>query len=186
MKKTLPVVLFAMLACTVQAVGQGARQAKPGAEQKRIGYFAGTWKLVATTQRTPLSSPGTLTITENNEWTSGGFHLMSRATHQAPAGDLFGSQRSSTAIRSFDPTDGMYTYDAFISVGVIEHCRGTVAGDTWTFTCPGKVNGESFETRYTAKEISPTSYTFKVEIVSGAGAGSTVMEGKATKLSKGR
>ena len=80
----------------------------------------------------------------------------------------------------------MYTYDAFISVGVIEHCRGTVAGDTWTFTCPGKVNGESFETRYTAKEISPTSYTFKVEILSGAGAGSTVMEGKATKLSKGR
>lgn len=185
MKRTMPLVVIAVLACAVQAVAQGSMRAKPGAEQKRIGYFAGTWKLEATTRATSLSSPGKLTIIENNQWMPGGFHLISHSNHRAPVGDVFGSQRSSTAFRGYDSADGMYTYDAFISMGVSEHCRGSVAGDTWTFTCPRKMNGETLETRYTAKEISPTAYTFKVEITSGTGAGSTIMEGKATRLKKG-
>ena len=181
MKKTFPLVLVTFLFCAVQVAAQ-----KPGAEQKRIGYFAGTWRLVATTQATPLSSPGKLTITENNEWMAGGFHLVSRGTHQAPAGDRFGGRRSAHSIRGYDSTEAMYTYHAFFSMGLSEQCKGTVAGDTWTFTCPRKIGGETYETTYTAKEISPTSYTFKVEITSGNGAGSTVMEGKATRLGRGR
>jgi hypothetical protein len=185
MKRTMLLIVITILACAVQAAAQGSKAAKPGDEQKRIGYFAGTWRLVATTRATSLTSPGKLTITESNQWMPGGFHLMSRSAHQAPAGDVFGNRRSSTAVRGYDAADAMYTYDAFFSMGLSEHCRGSVAGDTWTFTCPRKINGETIETRYTAKEISPTAYTFKVEITSGTGSGSVVMEGKATKLKKG-
>ena len=35
--------------------------------------------------------------------------------------------------------------------------------------------------RYTIKQLSPTSYTFKFELADDSGNYSTVMEGKATK-----
>ena len=158
MKKTFPLLVVTLLVCAVQVAAQ-----KPGAEQKRIGYFAGTWKLVATMQDTPISKSGRLTITENNSWVAGGFHLISHAAHQAPLGDTYGSRRQTHAIRSYDSDSSMYTYDAFLPLGRVEHCKGSVTGNTWTFTCSfTSSGGQGVETRYTARELTPSGSSSNV------------------------
>jgi Protein of unknown function (DUF1579) len=182
MKRSILIAIVAIAACAGAAVAKTPSQAaKPGAEQKELSFFAGTWTLQAVTKASPVTAAGKFTQTETNQWIPGGFFLISHLSQRAPAGDPLGSHRSATAIRGYDPNEKMYTFDAFHGLGVAEHYKGTVQGDTWTFTGTNKVNGQSFETRYTATKTSASSYTFKVEISSG-GSWSTIMEGKATKI----
>ena len=61
--------------------------------------------------------------------------------------------------------------------------RGTVQGGTWVYDDETKMAGKSVKSRYTIKEMSPTSYTFKWETMGDDGAWQTVMEGKSTKTS---
>jgi len=61
--------------------------------------------------------------------------------------------------------------------------RGTVQGGTWVYDDETKMGGKSVKSRYTIKETSPTSYTFKWETMGDDGAWQTVMEGKSTKTS---
>jgi hypothetical protein len=186
MKRTLLVLLIALWACAVQAVAQTPR---PGAEQKRLSYFAGTWRWETNMKASPLSSAGKYVVTENIQWLPGGFHLVSQGRNTAPQGNRFGgqltgSQFTSHGVWSYDSDNNVYTHDQYESNGRTHHCTGSVAGDTWTFTCPFKgQNGEALETRWTIKETSRTSATFTGEIVSGPGAGSTIFEGKGTKIS---
>ena len=43
------------------------------------------------------------------------------------------------------------------------------------------MGGKMFKSRYTVKQVSPTSYTSKLEMQPEGGAWSTVFESKATK-----
>jgi hypothetical protein len=185
MKRMLPVVLIVILACAAQAVAQAP---KPGAEQKRIGYFAGTWRWETNMKASPLSTAGKYVVTETNQWLPGGFHLVSQGRNTAPRANRFGShatgsQFTSHGVWTYDSANNVYVHDQYESHGGTHHCTGSVAGATWTFTCPFKASEGTMETRWTIKEVSPTSATFTGEIVSGPGAGSTIFEGKATKIS---
>jgi hypothetical protein len=44
-----------------------------------------------------------------------------------------------------------------------------------------KMGGKVMRGRFTVKELSPTSYTFKFEMAPEGGDWATIMEGKATK-----
>ena len=67
-------------------------------------------------------------------------------------------------------------------MGNAEHYTGTVSGDTWTWNGSEKQGGKSFKGRFIAKELSPTSYSFKFDMQPEGGAWATVMEGKSTKI----
>ena len=54
--------------------------------------------------------------------------------------------------------------------------RGTVKGDTWTFTC-----GQKVKVRVTLKEVSPTSYTFMMEMQDADGKWAPMIESTSTK-----
>lgn len=58
---------------------------------------------------------------------------------------------------------------------------GHVLDNIWTWTSEAQMNGVIAKGRYTITVVSPTSYTFKYETLTQAGAWSTVMEGKATR-----
>ncbi len=55
-------------------------------------------------------------------------------------------------------------------------------GDTWTWTGESKMNGKMTKGRFTLKEVSPTSYTYKFDVSSDGGGWTNIMEGKATKM----
>ena len=61
------------------------------------------------------------------------------------------------------------------------HAKGTVDGDTWTWTNDMKMGSQTMKGRFTEKILSPTSYNFKYEMSADGTKWETVMEGKATK-----
>jgi hypothetical protein len=59
--------------------------------------------------------------------------------------------------------------------------KGTLQGDTWTYTDESMMGGQKIKSRVLIKELSPTSYTFKMEIQTPNGKWVPVMEAKNTK-----
>jgi hypothetical protein len=88
---------------------------------------------------------------------------------------------TSTAYLGYNPEDKVYTYDEFSSTGEHVSAKGTVEGDTWTWTSEDKMGGKVMKGRFTEKIVSPTSYDYKFEASIDGGDYTTFMEGKATK-----
>jgi hypothetical protein len=88
---------------------------------------------------------------------------------------------TSVAYMGYDTNDKMYTYDEFNTMGEAEHSKGSVDGDTWTWTSEEKMGAQTVKGRYTMKIVSPTSYTMKFEMSPDGSKWETVMDGKATK-----
>jgi hypothetical protein len=59
--------------------------------------------------------------------------------------------------------------------------HGTVQGDTWTYTSEDTMGGQKMKSRVTIKELSPTAYTFKMEIQGPDGKWMPMMESKSSK-----
>jgi hypothetical protein len=60
--------------------------------------------------------------------------------------------------------------------------RGTVQGDTWTYTDESMMGGNKVKSRVTIKEISPAAYTFRMELQGPDGKWASMMESKNTKM----
>ena len=163
-------VVLVMLAGA--ALSQTPEMPKPGPEVKRLQYYAGTWHSELEMKMAP---GGKTTGTDYSEMMPGGFFLLTHTEGKGPMGEL-----KELAVMGYDAEQKLYTYDAFNNFGEAEHFKGTVQGDTWTWTSEGNLGGKMTKMRFTAKEVSPASYTMKLEIASDSGW-STVMEGKATK-----
>ena len=59
--------------------------------------------------------------------------------------------------------------------------KGTVKGDTWTYNDESVMNGQKIKSRVTIKELSPTSYSFTMEMQGPDGKWMPLMETKNTK-----
>lgn len=150
-----------------------AQESEPGPEQQKLGYFVGAWMLNG-----DMKPGGKFSGTEQNEWLSGGFFVVSHSDTKMSTGDIKG-----LSVMGYDPDAGAYTYHAFSSTGTIESATGTLQDDTWTWLSESKMNGTAVKTRFTVKEVSGKSYTFKFETSTDGGkAWSKIMEGKAAKL----
>jgi len=66
-----------------------------------------------------------------------------------------------------------------VTMATVPH--GTVKGDTWTYNDEGMMGGKKVKSRVTIKELSPTSYTFKMETQGPDGKWVPTMESKNTK-----
>jgi len=60
--------------------------------------------------------------------------------------------------------------------------RGTLRGDTWTYTDESMMGGQKVKSRVTIKELSPTKYTFKMEMQGSDGKWAPMMESTNTKV----
>ena len=177
MKRAL-VVASAVLFLFAQAISAQAPPAapKPGPEHKRIGYFLGTWSSEGDMKPSPFGPGGKFTTTDHNEWFPGGFFLVLHSDFKGSMGE-----GKSLAVMGYSSDEKAYTYYGIDSMGMADTSKGALAGDTWTFLSDSKVGGKPMKTRFTMKELSPTSYSFKLETSTGGGAWASIMEGKANK-----
>ena len=165
-------VLFAMaLAAEAQMPPM-----KPGPEQKKLDYFAGNWVLDGNMKPGPMGPGGKMTETESNTWMDGGFFLAMKSDFKSAMGN-----GTEVSYLGYDPNEKMYTYDSFNSMGEADHSKGTVEGDTWTFTSDEKMGSVTWKGRFVMKVLSPTSYTFKFDMSQDGTTWNTVMDGTATK-----
>jgi Protein of unknown function (DUF1579) len=172
--KTLSVLL--VLAASTASAQSPAAPPKPGAEDQRLGYFVGKWTNEAEMKPSPFGPGGKMSGTETCEWAAGGFALTCRNEGKGAMGEMKG-----IGILAYDRDAKEYTYFSVNSMGMVETGRGKVAAGTWTWTSESKMDGKLVKSRFIMKEGSPTSYTFKWETLSDAGAPTTIMEGSARK-----
>lgn len=152
---------------------------KPGPEVKKLDYFVGTWNVAGTIAPGPWGAGGKFSSTNTTDWMAGGFFLESHSDFKMPP--ELGGDGKATAFMGYDTDANGYTYDAFNSQGRREVSKGTVSGDTWTWTSSQNYSGQEIKQKTTMKVLSPASYTFKLEISMDGTNWTTFMDVKATK-----
>jgi len=169
--------------CLVLSSGLALAQApgekpKPGPEHKRLGYFIGKWTAEAEMKPSPFMPGGRMTNHDTCEWFDGGFAVVCRSEGKGPMGPT-----KALGILGYSTEEKAYTYYA-VNNGPMDMAtvpRGTVQDRSWVYDDEAKMGGKMVKSRYTIQEISPTSYTFKWEILGDDGAWQTLMEGKSNK-----
>lgn len=176
MHRRLVFVPFVLL---IAASAWGQMNMTPGPEVKKLEYFAGAWSTECTITQGPWGMGGKFISTASSEWMPGNFFLQGHNDFKMPP-ELGGEGKGASFI-GYDTEQNTYTLDAFNSQGRREAWKGTVSGDTWTWTGSQTYGGQEFQQRMTMKIVNPTSYNVKFEISMDGKEWMTFMEGKATK-----
>jgi hypothetical protein len=176
MKRIAAAGIVTVLFLQLWAIAQTPTPPKPGPEVKRLGYFAGNWKLEGDMKPSPFGPGGKFIETEQNEWMDGGFFVISHTSGTSPMG-----KESGVSVMGYNPQEKVYTYDGYNSMGQTDHSKGTFENDTWVFTSDETMGGQSFKGRFSMKQVSPTAMTFKYESSTDGTTWTTLMEGKGTK-----
>jgi hypothetical protein len=175
--------LLNLAVCLVVSSGLALAQApaekpKPGPEHKRLGYFVGKWTLEGETKPNPFMPGGKMTSHDTCEWFEGGFAVVCRSEGKGPMGPTKG-----IGILGYSMEEKVYTYvgldNSPMAMSTVP--RGTVESGTWVYNDESKMGGKPVKSRYTMKEMPPSGYTFKWEVLGDDGAWQTVMDGKATR-----
>jgi hypothetical protein len=172
MKPARMIVIVLML--TAAAIAQAPP--KPGPELKKMDVFVGTWTLDGTMKASAMGPAGTMTENEKCEWMEGGFYLVCHSTFKGSTGSGVG-----LSVMGYSPDDKAYSYREFSSDGEFADSKGTLDGDTWTWTNEEKMDGKTMKGRFTIHMTSTASYTFAFDMSQDGTKWSTVMEGKASK-----
>ena len=172
MKHGIVVVTVILSLLAGVGLAQGPQMPKPGPEQKRLQYYAGTWSTEYEMKPGPMGPGGKTSGTDQSQMLAGGFFLVTHTEGHGFMGELH-----EVAVMGYDTAGKVYTYDSYNNFGEAVHFKGTVQGDTWTWMSEG---GTPVKMRFIAKEVSSTLYTMKLEMMAGANW-ATVMEGKSTK-----
>ena len=152
---------------------------KPTAENARLGYFVGKWKGEGKMEPGPMGPGGKMTSTDTCEWFEGRFSVICRSE-----GTMVGAPTKSVGILGYSAEEKVYTYYGVDNTGMTMSTvpKGTVKGNTWTYNDESTMGGQKVKSRVTIKEISPTEYTFRMEIQGPDGKWAPAMESKLTKV----
>lgn len=169
----------AVVGLSVSAWAQAPQPSKPGPEHQRLGYFVGQWKVEGEVKPSPMGPGGPITSNDTCEWFEGGFAVVCRSEGKTPMGPS-----KSIGILSYSGDEKVYTYYGVDNMGMIMTSipRGTVQGDTWTYTDESLMGGQKMKVRVTIKELSPTAHTFTMEMGGPDGKWVPMMESKSTKV----
>lgn len=173
--KTVATIFAAWLVLAAAAPAQ-TEMPKPGPEHKKLDIFAGSWSLEGDMKPGPMGPGGKMTENQKCEWMEGGFFLVCHSEVKSSMGNGFG-----ISILGYSADDKSYTYREFNSWGEFTDSKGSVDGDTWTWTSDEKMGGMIMKGRFTMKILSPTSYNFTFEMSQEGAKWTTVIDGKATK-----
>jgi len=182
MKTRLPLLAFGIAMAGLQALAAAQTPAgapKPTPEHKRLGYFVGKWTTEGEMQASPMGPAGKMTGTDTCEWFSGGFAVVCRSDGKSPAGPM-----KSLAIMGYSSEEKVYTYYGIDNSAMVMASvpKGTRQGDTWIYNDEGVMGGQKYKSRVTLKELSPTEYTFKMELQGPDGKWTPLLEAKSTKV----
>lgn len=155
---------------------------KPTAEHAKLGYFVGKWTMEATLKDSPMGPGGKMTSRDKCEWFDGNFAVVCKGDGSGPAGPM-----KNLGILAYSAEEKAYTYYGVDNSGMVQMTvpRGTVEGDTWTYTDESKMGDRMVKSRYVIKQVSANSYTFKWEAQGDDGKWSTFLEGTETRQGGG-
>ncbi|MFZ0419735.1 MAG: DUF1579 family protein [Candidatus Sulfotelmatobacter sp.] len=173
--KQLAIVLLSALMLAAPAVAQ-MQPPNPAPELKKLDVFVGSWTLDGTMKPGAMGPGGSMTETEQCQWMEGGFYLVCHSDYKSSMGNGVG-----LSVMGYSTDDKAYTYREFNSFGEFDDSRGTLEGDTWTWTNDEKMGGMTMKGRFIIKMTSATSYTFIFDMSQDGTKWSTVMDGKASK-----
>ena len=171
-------VLLSLAMLAVPAAAQPPQPQKPTPEHQRLQYFVGTWTTEGEMKASPMGPGGPITSTDRCEWFDGHFAVVCQSTGKTPMGPA-----KSLGIMGYSPEEKVYTYYGIdnSNMGMTTVPRGTVQDGTWTYTDESLMGGQKVKSRVTIKELSPTAYTFTMEVQGPDGKWMPFMEAKATK-----
>jgi len=172
-----PILTAAMILASFAAWAQNAP--KPGPEVKKLDYFVGSWTIEGTFAQGPWGAGGKFSSTDSVEWMAGNFFLLWHSDFKTPP--ELGGEGKEISLLGYDTDQNRYTHDQFNSQGQHQVSKGTVSGDTWTWTGESTYEGEDIKGKVTMKILSPTSYSMKTEISTDGTTWMPVLEAKATK-----
>jgi len=149
---------------------------KPGPELKKLNMFAGTWTLEGDMKPSPMGAGGKMTENEKCEWMEGEYFLVCHTDFKSAMGN-----GSGLSVMGYSNNDKTYTYREFNSWGEFDDSKGSVDGDTWTWTNEENMGGAPMKGRFIMKITSPNAYNFSYEMSQDGTKWTMVMDGKATK-----
>jgi hypothetical protein len=152
---------------------------KPGPEVKKLDYFVGTWNAEGTIAQGPWGMGGKFNSTDTTEWMDGDFFVVGHGAFKMPP--ELGGEGKETSFMGYDTDENVYTFDSFNSQGRRERSKGTVSGDTWTWTSSQVYAGQDIKQKMVIKIVSPTIYTMKFDISMDGTTWTPFMEAKMTK-----
>ena len=174
-------VLLTVPLCAGLALAEPPPVAKPGPEHERLAYFVGSWKMEGEVKENPFMPAGTFKGTESCKWFEGGFALVCKSEGQGPAGPT-----KSLAIMGYSIEEKVYTYYVVENspMTMTRAARGTFQDGTFVWDDESMLGGKTVRSRYTIKQLSPTSYSIRGEIMGSDGSWTTMMEGTSKKKDK--
>jgi hypothetical protein len=173
--KRMGTIVAAWLVMAAAAIAQNGPP-KPGPELKKLDAFVGTWTLSGDMKPGMMGPGGSMTENQKCEWMEGGFYVVCHSAYQSSMGN-----GSGLSVMGYSTDDKAYTYREFNSFGEFEDSKGSVDGDTWTWTSNEKMGSMTMKSRFTMKLTSATSYNFLFEMSQDGTKWTTVMDGKGAK-----
>src|SRR5215212_170615 len=160
------------------AAAQGQAASKPGPEHQRLAYFVGKWKAEGEVKPGPMGPGGKMISQDDCQWFEGRYSVICRSESSSPMGGT-----KSIGILGYNTEEKVYTYYAVdnTSMNMASVPKGTIKGDTWTYTDESVMGGSKVKSRVTIKELSPTSYSFKMDMQGPDGKWMPMMESTNTK-----
>lgn len=151
---------------------------QPSPEQKKLGYFVGSWKTEGTVHENPFMPAGKFSSTDQCAWFEGGYAVVCHSEATGPMGPSKG-----IGIMGWSSEEKVYTYYGLDSspMAMTTVPRGKVSGGDWVYDDEMTMNGKKLKNRYSMKEVSATEYTFRWQTADDKGEWSTVMEGTCRK-----
>ena len=164
---------------TLQVAAAQAPPAKPGPEHARLAYFVGKWKGEGEVKAGPMGPGGKISTTDDCTWFEGKFSVICRTEGTSPAGPT-----RSIGILGYSTEEKVYTYYGVdnTSMTMASVPKGTLQGDTWTYTDEGTMGGQKVKSRVTIKELTPKRYSFRMEFQGPDGKWVPAMESTSTKV----
>jgi hypothetical protein len=150
---------------------------KPAPELKKLDMLAGSWVLEGDVKPSPMGPGGKVTENEKCEWMEGEFFLVCHVDFKTATS----GSGSGLSVIGYSTSDKAYTYREFNSWGEFDDSKGTLDGDTWTWTSDEKIGDTMGKGRFTMKFTSSTSYNFTYEMSPDGAKWTAVVEGKAIK-----
>jgi Protein of unknown function (DUF1579) len=167
-----------IFACVEVVLGQApSGPPKPGPEHQKLAYFAGKWSSEGDTKASPFGPAGKFSFTQTCEWFEGGFALVCHTEGKFGEATVKG-----VSAMSYDLGEKTYTYYETNTMGENIFSRGMVEGDTWTWTNESKMGGKPVKGRFTLKQLSPDSASYKFEFGAGDEPLKVIMEGKQARV----
>ena len=173
--RPIGMILAVSIVLSASAVAQN-QPPKPAPELKKLDMFVGSWTLDGTMKPGMMGPGGSMTESEKCEWMDGDFYVVCHSDYKSSMGSGVG-----LSVMGYSAEDKAYTYREFNSFGEFDDSRGTVDGDTWTWTNEEKMDKMTMKGRFIIKITSATSYNFIFDMSQDGTKWSTVMDGKATK-----